>query len=84
MFLILMMQKIYKNFKKKFKSLDVLICNVGLSSIRNKKLSEEVIWKKMFENNLLSAVNLVSSFKNDLIKNKGKIIFISSIASKNI
>lgn len=75
-------KKIYKNFKKKFKSIDVLICNVGLSSIRNKKISEEVIWKKMFENNLLSAVNLVSSFKNDLIKNKGKIIFISSIASK--
>lgn len=75
-------KKIYYNFKKKFKNIDVLICNVGLSSFKNKNSSKKNNWYAMFESNFLSAVNLVSAFKKDLIRSKGRIIFISSIASK--
>lgn len=74
-------KKIYKNFKKKNSRIDVLICNVGLSSINGKKLTEAQKWKKIFDQNLMSAVNLINKFKLDLIKNKTKVVFISSITS---
>ncbi len=73
--------RIYKNFKKKNSRIDVLICNVGLSSIKGKKLTEAKRWKMMFDQNLMSAVNLINKFKLDLIKNKTKVVFISSITS---
>jgi len=63
--------------------LDILVCNVGNGS--SKSPGEETIddWQKMFEINFLSAINTIKYSGKYLIKSKGTILCISSIAGVN-
>ena len=76
-------KKISKNIAKKISKInggiDILVCNVG-SGLVNKKLNTlEGDWEESFTKNFFSATNIIESFKNNIIKNKGVIVCISSI-----
>ena len=60
--------------------LDILVCNVGNGN--SKTMGKETIddWQKMFEINFLSAINIIKYSEKYLIKSKGTILCISSIA----
>lgn len=66
--------------EKKYRKLDILVCNVGngKSSPTGKETSND--WEKMFKVNLSSVTNIISATKKLLIKSKGVIVCISSIA----
>ena len=76
-------KNIAKNIAKKITKInggiDILICNVGSGSV-NKKLNVlEGDWENSFSKNFFSATNIIEAFKNNIIKNKGAIVCISSI-----
>ena len=70
--------KIIANYKKHFKNLDILVCNVG-----NRKKINEIAgideWHKSFNVNFWSSINIIKSAEKILIKSKSSIICISSI-----
>lgn len=70
-----------KNIKKKFKYLDIIICNVG--SGKTVKTGDEnlKVWNKMFSKNFFSTTNVIENY-NKIFKKKKltKIIVIGSIA----
>jgi 3-oxoacyl-[acyl-carrier protein] reductase len=70
--------KIENFIKKKYRKLDILVCNVG--SGRSSPPGEEnyAEWKRMFNINFFSATNLIESLKK-LINDGGSILCISSI-----
>lgn len=65
-------------------SLDILICNVG--SGRSAMPGRETMrdWTKMIDINLLSAINVIKTAEKHLVKSKGTIICISSIAGISV
>tara|TARA_B100000963_G_scaffold356741_1_gene377503 strand:- start:11509 stop:12264 length:756 start_codon:yes stop_codon:yes gene_type:complete len=70
--------KIITNYKKHFKQLDILVCNVG----NGKKINEIADideWHKSFNVNFWSTINIIKSAEKILIKSKSSIICISSI-----
>lgn len=69
-----------KKIIKQFGQLDILICNVGngSSKIHGKETIDD--WKNMFEINFLSSINILKYSEKYLIKSKGTIVCISSIA----
>jgi 3-oxoacyl-[acyl-carrier protein] reductase len=75
----LLVQKIIK----KYGQLDILICNVGNGS--SKSPGKETIddWQKMFEINFLTTINILKYSEKYLIKSKGTIVCVSSIAGIN-
>jgi 3-oxoacyl-[acyl-carrier protein] reductase len=75
----LLVQKIIK----KYGQLDILICNVGNGS--SKPPGKETIddWQKMFEINFLTTINILKYSEKYLIKSKGTIVCVSSIAGIN-
>mgnify|MGYP001219342433 CR=1 FL=1 len=72
--------KIIKTIKKKFKYIDVLICNQGNSEFKNNNLN----FKFAFDNNFFSSINLINSSAQILKKNNSKIICISSICGLEV
>jgi 3-oxoacyl-[acyl-carrier protein] reductase len=72
----LLIEKIIKMYGQ----LDILVCNVGNGN--SKASGKETIddWQKMFEINFLSAINIIKYSEKYLIKSKGTIVCISSIA----
>ncbi len=73
-------KKLVDHTIKVFGGLDILICNVGdgkSSKPGNEKLSD---WKKMFDVNLNSSINLIAESLPSLKKTSGSIVCISSIA----
>jgi len=73
-------KELTKNTKKKFGTIDILICNVG--SGRSVKPGHETIseWKRILDLNFFSSINMIESCSNELSKNNGTIVCISSIA----
>ncbi len=68
-----------KKISNKLKNIDVLICNVGNGRSASPGKEKLLDWKKSFDENFYSAVNLIKIFENKLIRSKGIIICISSI-----
>jgi 3-oxoacyl-[acyl-carrier protein] reductase len=68
-------ESLIKNIKKKYKYLDILICNLGNSDYKKNNSNFEYALK----NNFLSSVKLIDHSKNILKKNSSKILCISSI-----
>ena len=56
--------KIIKTIRKKFKSLDVLICNQGNSEFKNNNLN----FKFAFDNNFFSSISLINNSRQILKK----------------
>ena len=79
------LKRIRNIVKKRWKKLDGIVANAGsvkqnISSFYSKK---DFYWYQ--KNNFLTAFNFVNYFLNEIKKNEGSIIFISSIASlKNL
>lgn len=73
-------EKIVKICIKKYKKIDILICNVG--SGRSKPIGKESIndIEKMLKINFYSSTKIIYKLKQTLIKSKASIICISSIA----
>tara|TARA_B110000438_G_C15756286_1_gene625245 strand:- start:257 stop:1006 length:750 start_codon:yes stop_codon:yes gene_type:complete len=75
----LLIKKIIKNYGR----LDILVCNVGNGNSKEAGKETENDWQKMFEINFLSAINIIKYSEKYLIKSKGAIVCISSIAGVN-
>jgi len=69
---------------RKFGRVDILVCNVG--SGRSVPIGKETIedLQKMLNINLLSTINTINAAKEEIIKSKGNIVCISSIAGVEI
>ncbi len=72
-------RKNIKQLKKKYKSLDVIIANIGNSNFNKNNTNIDFSIK----NNLLPTVHLVDSSKS-ILKKKGKIICISSVCGSEV
>ena len=68
-------KKIIDKIKKNQKYIDLLICNLGNSNFKKNNFDIEFALK----NNLLSSTKLIENSKKILVRNKSKIICISSI-----
>ncbi len=70
--------KIIQNYKRHYKRLDILVCNVG----NGKKINEIADineWHNSFDINFWSSINIIKSAEKFLIKSRSSIICISSI-----
>jgi 3-oxoacyl-[acyl-carrier protein] reductase len=65
---------------KKYGRLDILVCNVGDGVSVSPGNETEKEWEKMLGINLISATNMIQTFKKLLTKSNGSITCISSIA----
>lgn len=76
-------KKIFNFLKKKQLKIDGMICNVGGG--KNPENGKEILidYKKSFEQNFFSTINIIYELKK-LFKINSKIVCISSIASKSI
>lgn len=77
-------KKLVNYIVKERGSLDILICNVGDG--RSAPPGTETLqdWHKMININLFSAINIIKAAENQLMKSKGVIICISSIAGMRV
>ncbi len=75
--------KIATFIQKKYKKIDILVCNVGSGSSvppGNENYSE---WLRMFNLNFYSAVNLIEALRKK-VSNNGSILCISSICALKV
>ena len=70
-----------KKTTKMLKTLDVLVCNIGLSKSCKPNKESYSEWKKMFDFNFFASSNPIEHAKNEIIKTKGSIIVIGSGAA---
>ncbi len=74
----------FKRIKKKFKSLDAIICCTGSGKkVSNDELNDDVI-RHYLDLNLLTIINTINSYYKIFKKKNTKIVIISSIVSKKI
>jgi 3-oxoacyl-[acyl-carrier protein] reductase len=69
---------VIRKYQKYFDRLDILVCNVG-SGKPKKKVADINEWRRSFDINFWSTINIISRAEKLLIKSKGSIICISSI-----
>lgn len=77
-------EKLLSHVIKNWKKLDILICNVGNGSSVSPGSETIMEWKRMFDINFFSSVNMIQTSKKFLEKTNGCIICISSIAGIEI
>jgi len=69
---------IIKKFRKYYKTLDILVCNVG-NGKPMKKVADIKEWHRSFDINFWSSLNIINCAQKFLIESKASIICISSI-----
>ena len=77
----LVLKKIERLVKKRWKKLDGIVANAGSVKTNISSFSSEKDFYWYQKNNFLTAFKFVNHFLNEIKKNQGSIIFISSIAS---
>jgi 3-oxoacyl-[acyl-carrier protein] reductase len=72
-----------EKIEKQYPDIDVLICNLG--SGKSVPVGDENIneWRRVFEINFFSTVQIIEKYKNKLIEKKGSIVCISSICGNS-
>ena len=75
------LQKMKKIIKKKWKKLDGIVANAGLVKNKNTYFSSEKDFLWFQKHNFMTSFRFVNYFINEIKKNKGSVVFISSIAS---
>ena len=75
------LKKIKNLVKKRWKRLDGIVANAGSIKKNISSFSSEKDFYWYQKNNFLTAFKFVNYFLNEIKKNQGSIIFISSIAS---
>lgn len=79
------LNKLYKNIKKKFNKLDILVNNIGHTLNIKDPFANVCEWKRVMDLNFFTAVNTTNKFIKDMKKNNwGRIINITSIAGIEI
>ncbi len=79
------LERLYKNIKKKYKKVDILINNVGHTLNVKDPFTEIKDWKRVMDLNFFTSVNVINKFISDMKKkNWGRIINITSIAGIEI
>ncbi len=73
-------KEMFNKIKKEGKKIDILINNAGVTHIKLFKDNANSDIRKLMEINFLGAVYTTRGSYNDIIKNKGSIIAISSVA----
>ena len=72
-------EEIIDEITKKFKKLDIVICNVGSGKSVPPGKENQNEWQKSFSKNFFSATNIIEASKSLLEDSKGSIVCISSI-----
>jgi NAD(P)-dependent dehydrogenase (short-subunit alcohol dehydrogenase family) len=75
-------EDLFKKVSSKYKSIDILICNVGSGAPLKNSISTQDAWDHYLSFNLFSAVNIVNTFLP--IMQSGKIVSISSICGTDL
>lgn len=75
-------RSVHAKIIRKFGNIEVLINNIGSGKGTSNIIPDIFEWKKIWRKNFTSAYNTISVFIKDVIKKKGSIIFINSIAGK--
>lgn len=73
-------KKMRNRIIRKFKKIDILITNSGLSKGENKLKENQKFWEESWNANFNTCIYPITLFINDLEKNQGSILCISSIA----
>lgn len=77
-------ERLYENISKSFKHIDALVLNAGADLYKLAIDTDECEWEYLFNVNVKSAFSLTKRFLPCMMqKEKGKIIFISSIWGQN-
>ena len=76
----LSVQNVKKKIKKKFKKIDILICNVGTGTGTRDIIIKKKDWNKSFNRNFMTFYYSFNNFFDLIDKKNGSIIAISSIA----
>ncbi len=74
--------RVYNRFFENFSRIDILINNAGIGIYESWKDIKEEDLRKVYELNFFSYVFLTQKFLDNLIKTKGTIINVSSVAGK--
>lgn len=77
-------QRVVNESIKMLGGIDILICCVGSGQSAEPGFESAVEWRRMFELNFWSAVNVIDSARDALKKSKGTIICISSICGLEV
>ena len=78
-------KKLYNKVKKDFKSIDILINNIGHTLNKKNPFSKIEDWEKVMRLNFFISVEMVNYFITDMKKkNWGRIINITSVAGMEI
>lgn len=77
-------KKLIEETIKQWGSIDILVCNVGSGSSVPPGTETIDEWKRVFDNNFYSAVNIMDVAKDELAKTHGSIVCISSIAGMEV
>ncbi len=75
-------KRVINYIKKKHKKLDYLICNLGDSKKKSSNNFDIKEWKKFFDLNFWSTINIIFESQKLLESSNGKILCISSICGK--
>lgn len=73
-------EEVVKKILQKFGSLDVLITNAGLSCYGTLQDLQPFVAKEIIDTNIYGSLFPVKAALSELIKNKGSVLFVSSIA----
>ena len=64
----------------KWNRIDIVVANVGNGASTQQPVSDLAQWNKIWDINFTSAVNTAREFSEELTRNNGSLVFISSIA----
>lgn len=78
------LKKLYNDITEKFGLLDIVICNVGDGQGASDAIPEDSHWEKIWNTNFESALFTSRTFLPMLKDSKGVLLFISSIAAKEV
>ena len=70
----------YTQALAKWGRIDIVVANVGNGASTQQPVSDLAQWNKVWDINFTSAVNTAREFSEELARNKGSFVFISSIA----
>ena len=75
-----LMHECFTKILNKWSRIDIVVSNVGNGMSTQKPISDLEQWNNVWNTNFTSAVNIAREFSEELARNNGSFVFISSIA----